>query len=75
MQLDLLQTDYSEGNSLDALGLVRYCCWRMQMIRVNLFKKLLSYNILEKPEDSLWVSDVSKFIILNLGCYLLDHCL
>ncbi|KHG22319.1 hypothetical protein F383_04492 [Gossypium arboreum] len=29
--LDLLQADYTEGDALDALGLVRYCCRRMLM--------------------------------------------
>ncbi|KAI1724360.1 RNA polymerases N / 8 kDa subunit domain-containing protein [Ditylenchus destructor] len=46
--LGLLQSDYTEGDALDALGLKRYCCRRMLLSHVDLIEKLLNYHPLEK---------------------------
>ncbi|KHN74698.1 DNA-directed RNA polymerases I, II, and III subunit RPABC5 [Toxocara canis] len=46
--LGLLQSEYSEGDALDALNLRRYCCRRMLLSHVDLIEKLLNYHPLEK---------------------------
>ncbi|KAI9199462.1 DNA-directed RNA polymerases I, II, and III subunit rpabc5 [Polychytrium aggregatum] len=42
--LALLQSDYSECEALDELGLKRYCCRRMVLTHVDLIEKLLHYG-------------------------------
>ncbi|GFX14880.1 DNA-directed RNA polymerases I, II, and III subunit RPABC5 [Trichonephila clavipes] len=58
--LGLLQTEYTEGDALDALGLKRYCCRRMLLGHVDLIEKLLNYAPLEK-------SSRRKFPTLDLS--------
>ncbi|KAK2196986.1 bifunctional DNA-directed RNA polymerase subunit RPABC5-Rpb10/RNA polymerase [Babesia duncani] len=51
--LELLKAGTTEGQALDDLGLVRYCCRRMILTHVDLIEKLLVYNIYDKrtPES------------------------
>ncbi len=39
----LLKEGFSEKDSLDKLGLKRYCCRRMILAHVNLIDKILEY--------------------------------
>ncbi|XP_040826328.1 DNA-directed RNA polymerases I, II, and III subunit RPABC5-like [Ochotona curzoniae] len=46
--LELLKAKYTEGDTLDTLGLKYYCCLLMLLLLVDLMKKLLNYASLEK---------------------------
>ncbi|XP_004583391.2 DNA-directed RNA polymerases I, II, and III subunit RPABC5-like [Ochotona princeps] len=46
--LELLKAKYTEGDTLDTLGLKHYCCLLMLLLLVDLIKKLLNYAPLEK---------------------------
>jgi DNA-directed RNA polymerase I, II, and III subunit RPABC5 len=49
--LRLLQSEYTECEALDSLGLKRYCCRRMMLTHVDLIEKLLLYNTLERKDE------------------------
>ncbi|MES1901980.1 MAG: DNA-directed RNA polymerases I, II, and III subunit RPABC5 [Paramarteilia canceri] len=41
--ISLLQTEYFDGDALDALGLKKYCCRRMLLTHVDLIERLIQY--------------------------------
>ncbi|AIB09758.1 RNA polymerase II subunit Rpb10 (nucleomorph) [Lotharella oceanica] len=41
----LLKIGFSEGESLDALRLKRYCCRRMLLTHIDVIEKILNYTI------------------------------
>eukprot|EP00659_Diplonema_papillatum_P012147 gene12147-18778_t len=41
--LNLVKNGYTEGEALDACGLMRYCCRRMMLTHVDLVPMLLKY--------------------------------
>ncbi|KAJ1503861.1 DNA-directed RNA polymerase II subunit L [Coelomomyces lativittatus] len=50
--LALLESEYTEGDAMDALGLRRYCCRRMLMSHVELIEKLMDYNVSSSTSSS-----------------------
>ena len=54
--LELLQSDYTEGDALDAMGLKRYCCRRMLLTQIDLTEPLNEYatrNQTDLAEDTV----------------------
>nr|BAS01508.1 RNA polymerase II subunit RPB10 [Lotharella vacuolata] len=43
--LSLLKIGFSEGESLDALRLKRYCCRRMLLTHIDVIEKILNYTV------------------------------
>lgn len=42
--INLLLAGYAEGEAMDALGLLRYCCRRMLLSHVDIIEKILNYG-------------------------------
>lgn len=40
----LLDSDYTEAEALDVLGLERYCCRRMVLAHIDLIDDLMAYH-------------------------------
>ncbi|CAI2173449.1 7675_t:CDS:2 [Funneliformis geosporum] len=47
----MLESDYTEGSAMDAIGLQRYCCRRMILTHTDLISKLLQYNPQERSRE------------------------
>eukprot|EP00039_Didymoeca_costata_P028662 m.21887 g.21887 ORF g.21887 m.21887 type:complete len:68 (+) comp7267_c0_seq2:80-283(+) len=46
--IEMLNSQYTESQALDGLGLKRYCCRRMVLTHVDLIDKLLQYTPVDK---------------------------